>query len=276
MQADAKADAAKGAAATNPKAVANVTVIVPTYNERENIERLVPQLLALDVGETNLSVCVVDDNSPDGTGQYADGLATVDPRVTVVHRAGKLGLGTAYIAGMQHALGRDADAVLTMDADFSHHPRYIPSMVKALPNADVVIGSRYVPGGAVLYPFNRRLLSRVANTFAKLTLGLTANDCTAGFRLYRRRVVESIRLDRIFSNGYSFLIESLFAVQQGGWKVAEVPIIFEDRKYGQSKISRNEILKAVYTCMRLLARRVLRMRSNNEVKGASDYASTQR
>lgn len=236
--------------------VTRVTVVVPTYNERENIERLVPQLLELDTGSAYITVCVVDDHSPDGTGEYADQLAAANPRVKVVHRPGKLGLGTAYVAGMHHALVNGADAVLTMDADFSHHPRYIPSMVKAISGADLVIGSRYVPGGQVLYPFHRRLLSRCANTFARLTLGLHAGDCTAGFRLYRRRVLESIPLDQIFSNGYSFLIEMLFYVQRNEWKVAEVPIIFEDRRYGQSKISRNEIVKAVYTCIRLLAQRL--------------------
>ena len=236
--------------------MARVTVVVPTYNERENIERLVPQLLELETGSTRLTICVVDDHSPDGTGEYADQIAAANPRVEVVHRPGKLGLGTAYVAGMHHGMSRGADAILTMDADFSHHPRYIPSMVKAISGADLVIGSRYVPGGQVLYPIHRRLLSRGANTFARLTLGLHAGDCTAGFRLYRRSVLKSIPLESIFSNGYSFLIEMLFEVQQRGWKVAEVPIIFEDRRYGQSKISNNEILKAVYTCMRLLARRL--------------------
>jgi dolichol-phosphate mannosyltransferase len=242
--------------ATARPAISRVTVVVPTYNERENIERLVPQLLALDTGTAHLTVCVVDDHSPDGTGEYADQLAAGDPRVEVLHRPGKLGLGTAYVAGMHNAMSHGADAVLTMDADFSHHPRYIPSIVAALPSADLVIGSRYVPGGQVLYPWRRRLLSRVANTFARLTLGLHVNDCTAGFRLYRRRVLESIPLDGIFSNGYSFLIELLFEIEQRDWQVVEVPIVFEDRRYGQSKISRNEILKAVYTCMRLLARRL--------------------
>jgi dolichol-phosphate mannosyltransferase len=241
---------------TARSSVERVTVVVPTYNERENIERLIPLLLELDTGSAHITVCVVDDHSPDGTGEYTDQLAAANQRVEVVHRPGKLGLGTAYVAGMQHALTHGADAVLTMDADFSHHPRYIPSMVRAISGADLVIGSRYVPGGQVLYPFYRRLLSRCANLFARLTLGLHARDCTAGFRLYRRRVLESIPLDQIFSNGYSFLIEMLFYVQSRGWKVAEVPIIFEDRKYGQSKISQNEIVKAVYTCIRLLARRL--------------------
>ncbi len=238
-------------------AVNAVTVVVPTYNELENIQRLIPQLLALDIGHaTALNVCVVDDNSPDGTGAYADQLAAADARVSVVHRAGKLGLGTAYIAGIHYALAHGADAVLTMDADLSHHPRYIPAMVARVAGADMVIGSRYVPGGRVLYPLSRRVLSRGANSFARATLGLQPNDCTAGFRLYRKRVLESVPLDRIFSNGYSFLIEMLFEVQQRRWAVAEVPIIFEDRQYGQSKISRNEILKAVYTCIRLTMRRV--------------------
>ncbi|HEY3289181.1 MAG TPA: polyprenol monophosphomannose synthase [Anaerolineae bacterium] len=237
----------------------NVMVVVPTYNELENIQRLVPQLLDLDLGDhATLHVCVVDDNSPDGTGGYADTIAEANPRVSVVHRKAKLGLGTAYIAGMRYGLAHGSDAVLTMDADFSHHPRYIPSMVMALAQADLVIGSRYVNGGEVRYPLGRRLLSHGANAFARLTLGLKANDCTAGFRLYRRRVLESIPLEQIFSNGYSFLIEMFFEVQRHGWTIREVPIIFEDRRYGQSKISRNEILKAVYTCSRLLARRLTR------------------
>jgi glycosyltransferase involved in cell wall biosynthesis len=250
MQSDVKEIAARAPAVS-------VTVVVPTYNERENIQRLVPLLLDLTLGSrARLSVCIVDDHSPDGTGAYADQLAAADPRVAVVHRTGKLGLGTAYIAGMRHAMAYGADAVLTMDADFSHHPRYIPAMMAALPNADLVIGSRYVRGGAVLYPLHRRMLSRGANALARLTLGLRARDCTAGFRLYRRAVLESIDLDGIFSNGYSFLVEMLFAVQQRGWTIVEVPIIFEDRKYGYSKISQNEIFKAAYTCMRLLARRL--------------------
>jgi glycosyltransferase involved in cell wall biosynthesis len=233
-----------------------VAVVVPTYNELENIRRLIPQLLELRADPHRLSACVVDDNSPDGTGAFAAECAERDARVAVVSRPGKLGLGTAYIAGIRHALADGADAVLTMDADFSHHPRYIPSMLNALADADLVIGSRYVPGGAVLYPLHRRMLSRGANAFARLTLGLKARDCTAGFRLYRRAVVESIPLDRIFSNGYSFLIEMLYHVQRRGWRIAEVPIVFEDRQYGASKINRTEIYRAIYTCLRLLARRL--------------------
>lgn len=230
-------------------------VIVPTYNESENIARLVPDILALP-GE--LHILVVDDNSPDGTGRLADELSARHARVHVIHRPAKLGLGTAYIAGFKQALADRFDCALTMDADYSHQPRHIPELLAGLatPGADLVIGSRYVPGGRVVdSPPARRLLSQAANAFAKLLLGLRARDCTAGFRCYRRQVLESIELDAIFSNGYSFLIEMLYMVQRGGWRVAEVPVQFEDRRQGASKISRAEIAKALYTVMRLGLRR---------------------
>jgi glycosyltransferase involved in cell wall biosynthesis len=201
----------------------------------------------------------VDDNSPDGTGKIADEIAAKNPRVHVMHRAGKLGLGTAYIAGFKQALATGAERILTMDADYSHHPRFIPAMIECSQTADLVIGSRYVRGGgAVDSPVMRRLLSYAANLFAKTVLGLQAMDCTAGFRCYRRQVLESIDLDSIFSNGYSFLIEMLYKVQRRGWKVAEVPIQFMDRQRGASKISRSEITRALYTVVRLGASRVLR------------------
>ena len=232
------------------------SVIVPTYNERENIVLLAPELLALPVG---LHVIVVDDNSPDSTGLIADEMAARDPRISVVHRPGKLGLGTAYVAGFKKALADGSDRILTMDADYSHHPRFIPSMIERSQAADLVIGSRYVRGGgAVDSPAMRRLLSYGANAFAKTLLGLKAMDCTAGFRCYRRAVLESIDLEAIFSNGYSFLIEMLFNVQRRGFSVAEVPIQFMDRRLGSSKISRNEITRALYTVLRLSARRVSR------------------
>ncbi len=232
------------------------TVIVPTYNERENIVLLVPELLALPLG---LNVIVVDDNSPDSTGLIVKEMAATQPRVSVVHRPGKLGLGTAYITGFKKALASGAERILTMDADYSHHPRYIPAMIERSQAADLVIGSRYVRGGgAVDSPALRRLLSYGANAFAKVVLGLRAMDCTAGFRCYRREVLESIELDAIFSDGYSFLIEMLYKVQRRGWKVAEVPIHFMDRRRGTSKISRTEITRALYTVVRLGASRVLR------------------
>jgi dolichol-phosphate mannosyltransferase len=232
-----------------------IVVVLPTFNEVENIEQLVPQLLALPHA---LHVLVVDDNSPDGTGALADRLAAAEPeRVSVIHRAGKLGLGTAYVAGFKQALASGASAVLTMDADFSHHPSHIPELVAKLAQADLVIGSRYVRDGrAVDSPPARRALSRGANAVAHLALNLHARDVTAGFRLYRRAVLASLPLDNIFSSGYSFLIELLYLVERRGWRVAEVPIQFRDRTLGQSKISRTEVWRALYTVARLSYRRL--------------------
>jgi dolichol-phosphate mannosyltransferase len=168
-------------------------------------------------------------------------------------------LGTAYITGFKKALASGAERILTMDADYSHHPRHIPAMIERSQTADLVIGSRYVRGGgAVDSPAMRRLLSYGANAFAKTMLGLRAMDCTAGFRCYQRPVLESIDLDAIFSDGYSFLIEMLYKVQRRGWQVAEVPIRFMDRRRGTSKVSRSEITRALYTVVRLSASRVLR------------------
>ena len=228
-----------------------VSVIVPTYNESENIKALVTQLLALPTG---ILVIVVDDNSPDGTGNIADRLAEENPRrIEVIHRAGKLGLGTAYIAGFKRALAGGADLICTMDADFSHNPRYIPDMVAKIDQGyDLVIGSRYVPGGGSRgCTFDRKLLSWGANAFARTVLGLRAHDTTAGFRCYRREVLESVQLDEIKASGYSFLIEMLHRVRRRGWQVGEVPIVFENRRLGTSKISRNEIIRAMGTVLRL-------------------------
>lgn len=231
-------------------------VIVPTYNEAGNLPRLANELLGLPIP---VNVIVVDDHSPDGTGALADGLAAAHPnRVYVIHRAGKLGLGTAYLAGFQHAFALGARNILTMDADFSHHPRYVPGMVERLAEADLVIGSRYVRGGGTRNcPAMRQLLSRGANAVARSLLGLHARDTTAGFRLYRREVLEAIALNQIRSSGYSFLIEMLFTVERGGWRVAEVPIVFEDRIAGTSKISRQEIFKALATVWRMAGRRLV-------------------
>ncbi|MFN2374929.1 MAG: polyprenol monophosphomannose synthase [Candidatus Binatia bacterium] len=228
-------------------------IVIPTYNESENIVRLVTEILALPV---DARVVVVDDNSPDGTGRLLDEMAATEPRLHVVHRPAKLGLGTAHIAGIRKAEALGLDPIGTMDADFSHHPRYIPDLLKGLEGADLMIGSRYVPGGGTKdFGLGRRLLSRGANAFAKTVLGLTAADCTAGFRVYRRETLDSIDLEAIFSNGYSFLLEILFLVQAAGWRVGESPILFEDRREGTSKISRREIAKAVYTVLRLFAQR---------------------
>lgn len=231
-------------------------VIVPTYNEADNIHDLISQLLALPV---NLHVLVVDDNSPDGTGKLVDEIAASRPGlVHVIHRPGKMGLGTAYIAGFKKALNElEATRIMTMDADFSHNPRFIPAMIELSQKKHVVIGSRYVPGGGSLNcTWKRVMLSKMANMSAKALLGLKAKDTTAGFRLYRREVLASIPLDRIFSSGYSFLMEMLFMCQRRGWQIGEVPIIFEDRRKGKTKISRQEIFKAQYTVIRLFLRRL--------------------
>lgn len=229
-------------------------VIIPTYNESDNIERLVGEILALPI---DAHVIVVDDNSPDGTGKLVDDLVARDTRVHAVHRPAKLGLGTAHIAGMRRALELNRDPIVTMDADFSHNPRYIPALLAGLENFDVVIGSRYVRGGGMEGRDTRlRVVSWGANLFARTMLNLKAHDCTAGFRAYRPSVLESIDLDRIFSNGYSYLIEMLFLCQARGWRVGEAPIIYEDRRAGTSKISRAEIYKATYTVLRLTYRRM--------------------
>lgn len=228
-----------------------VLVVLPTYNEAENIALLIPELLKLP-----LSICVVDDASPDGTGAIADAWAERDPRVHAVHRAGKLGLGTAYLTGFHFALDHGYDAALTMDADFSHHPKYIPAMLEQLDRYDLVIGSRYVPGGDVRYPVHRRLMSKTANAIARTALNLKPRDCTAGFRLYRAKVLHTVPIDSLFSNGYSFLIEMLNLVQGYGFSIAEVPIVFEDRVRGKSKISSWEVARAAYTVSRLSYRRI--------------------
>ena len=231
-------------------------VIVPTYNEADNVDALIGQLLHLPA---RIGVIVVDDNSPDGTGALLKQWEERHPdRVFGIHRPGKLGLGTAYIAGFKKAFELGAGRMITMDADFSHHPRYIPDMLGLGRKQHLVIGSRYVPGGGSMNCTRKRIwLSKGANLFARTALGLRARDVTAGFRLYRREVLESIPLNEIFSSGYSFLIEMLFLCQRRGWQIGEVPIIFEDRRAGTTKISRNEIFKAQYTVLRLFARRMV-------------------
>lgn len=234
-----------------------VTIIIPTYNEKENIETLTGQLLALPLG---VRVIVVDDNSPDGTGAIADRLAVERPgRVSVIHRAGKLGLGTAYIAGFKQALAEGADLICTMDADFSHDPSYVPALVSKIEEGyDLVIGSRYVRGGGSNQTLARKALSWGANTITRILVGLHVHDTTAGFRCYRRQVLESLDLDAIRSSGYSFLFEMLFLVERRGWKVGEVPIRFQDRCLGASKVSKSEIVRALKTAMRLAWKRLLR------------------
>ena len=225
-------------------------MVVPTYNERENLARLVGRLRALP---GDVHVLVVDDSSPDGTGAIADAIAACDPGVHVLHRSGKLGLGTAYRAGFRYGLEHGYDYICTMDADFSHSPESLPALIdKAAAGYDLVIGSRYVRGGAVVgSPPLRKFISYAANTLAHTILGVTARDCTAGFRCYRRQVLETVDLDAIFSSGYSFLVEMAFWVERAGFRTGEVPITFVNRTEGASKISKLEIYKAMYTIVRL-------------------------
>jgi len=229
-------------------------VIVPTYNECENITRLVTQLRDLPeqshVGSVH--VVIVDDNSPDGTGEIADMLAA-DSHVHVIHREGKLGLGTAYRAGFKFGLAHGYRYLCTMDADFSHDPQSLPDLLdKAASGYDLVVGSRYVPGGKIVgCTWLRQIISYSANWLAHLILGVATHDCTAGFRCYRRAVLETLDLDAIFSSGYSYLVEMAFYCQQAGFRIGEVPITFVNRREGTSKISRTEIYKAFYTLLRL-------------------------
>lgn len=223
--------------------------IVPTFNESENIARLLEALLALP---NALDVIVVDDNSPDGTGAIADAWSSKTGRVHVIHRPGKLGLGTAYLAGFAEALSQGYGHVITMDADFSHDPLYIPDMLERSAHADVVIGSRYVRGGGTKdCTLPRKVLSRTANAVAQRVLGLSPRDCTAGFRCYRAEVLRSLPLDSIVSSGYSFLVELAYLIQRRGWRFDELPIVFKNRAFGTSKISKDEILKAMMTIWRL-------------------------
>ncbi len=224
-------------------------VIIPTYNEAENISPLIERILNL---EENVAVLVVDDHSPDGTGEVVDSIAADNPRIQVIHRHAKLGLGTAYTAGFMYALEQGYDRIITMDADFSHNPRYIPTLLKLTDEYDLAIGSRYVPGGGVrLWGMHRRLLSRGANLFARSALGLQAHDCTAGFRCYRASVLEAVNPNSIKADGYSYLLEMLWRVQKAGFSVAETPIVFTDRRRGASKISQKEIFHAAGTVFRL-------------------------
>lgn len=242
------------ASSTSNPADAQAVVIVPTFNERENLPLLLESLLNLP---RRVSVIVVDDNSPDGTGTIADSWAARVDRVHVIHRPGKLGLGTAYVAGFREALAAGYHRIMTMDADFSHDPSFVPPMIEMADRFDVVIGSRYIRGGGTKNcTLKRKALSRVANGFAKAALGLRARDCTAGFRCYGRHVLESIDLSSIKSNGYSFLIEMLYLVQNAGWTIGEWPILFEDRLRGTSKISQTEVYRAIQTVMRLFRDRV--------------------
>lgn len=224
-----------------------VTIIVPTYNEAENLPKLVSALFALPL--ENLKALVVDDNSPDGTGQIADELARQHPgRILVARRAGKLGLRTAYLEGFQRAIAEGAEVVGQMDADFSHDPAKLVEMVAALQTADVAFGSRYVPGGSVDrdWPLWRKSLSAFGNFYARAILGFPLRDVTTGYRLWRREAILGLPLERIQSSGYVFLVEMAYIAWCLKYRVAQVPIYFADRKFGKSKMSLKIQLEAAF------------------------------
>lgn len=214
-----------------------ITVIIPTYNEAENLPKLVSALFSLPL---DLGILIVDDNSPDGTGEIADSIAKEHPaKVDVMHREGKLGLRTAYLSGIERALAKGADAVAQMDADFSHDPERLVDMAELLKTRDVVLGSRYVPGGRVdaNWPIWRKSLSAFGNFYARSILGFSLRDVTTGFRLWRRKTLEEMPLERIQSSGYVFLVEMVYIAHSLGYRFGEVPIYFADRQFGKSKMS---------------------------------------
>ncbi|MFV9503328.1 MAG: polyprenol monophosphomannose synthase [Oscillochloridaceae bacterium umkhey_bin13] len=230
-------------------AVADCTVVVPTYNEAENIGELIPHILA----NPRFRVLVVDDNSPDGTGTLVAEFAAHEPRVGLLSRAGKLGLGSAYLAGFRRALDEGAEFIFEMDADFSHDPRYLPDLLAAAEaGADLVLGSRYVKGGGTTdWGLGRKLISRGGNLYAGLILGLPIADATGGFRCYRRRVLANLDLGKVRSNGYAFQIEMAYRTRKAGFTITEVPIIFPDRRVGQSKMSRRIVIEALINVWKL-------------------------
>lgn len=225
-------------------------VIIPTYNERDNIARIIPLVLAAD---PRIQVLVVDDGSPDGTGKIVDELSASEPRVHALHRSGKMGLGTAYIAGFKWALSEGYDYVFEMDADFSHDPIHLPHFLAAIEGADIVLGSRYRNGRVTVvnWPMGRLLLSYSANIYARIVTGLPLFDSTGGFKCFRRAVLEAIDLDRVRSNGYAFQIEMNFLAWRRGFTIIEIPIVFVDRTEGQSKMSKRIVREAVWTVWRL-------------------------
>ncbi len=225
-------------------------VIVPTYNEKDNIARLIPAVLAQHPG---IDILVVDDGSPDDTGVVVEAIAASDPRVHVIHRKEKLGLGTAYVAGFRWALERSYDLIFEMDADFSHAPEIIPEFLKAIANADLVLGSRYQDGhvNVVNWPMSRLFLSYAANIYARRVTGLPIFDATGGFKCFRRKVLEAINLSEVKSNGYAFQIEMTMRAWKKGFRIVEIPIVFVDRTEGSSKMSKRIVREAVWMVWRL-------------------------
>ena len=230
----------------------SVLVVVPTYNEKENLPLLVPAVLA----HQGVNMLIVDDGSPDGTGALADELARQYPgRIEVMHRTGPRGLGRSYVDGLQRALQTDAMLICQMDADLSHNPEYLPALIAAAAKHDVVIGSRYLQGISVVnWPLHRIVLSTFANRYIKTVTGLSPADCTSGYRCWRRETLQKLRLDRVVTEGYAFLVEMLFEASRTGANIGEVPIIFVERRQGQSKVSSKVLIESLIAPWRLALR----------------------
>jgi len=219
-------------------------IIFPTYNEKENIEQITGAVLAQD---ERVHVLIVDDNSPDGTGQIADRMAADNPRINALHREKKSGLGTAYIHGFKWAIAHNFDYIFEMDADFSHSPDYLPDFLEAIDGYDVVLGSRYISGvNVVNWPMSRLLLSYYANVYSRIVTGLPVRDATGGFKCFRREVLEALNLDAVKSNGYTFQIEMSMRAWVRGFRIKEIPIVFTDRQQGASKMSKKIVREAIW------------------------------
>lgn len=236
-----------------PKAL----VITPTYNEAVNIPKLVPKVLHQS---TDIEILIIDDNSPDGTAEIVKNLQRTNPRVHLIERPRKMGLGTAYVAGFKFAIERKYDYIFEMDADFSHNPKELLNFLLKIQEYDLVIGSRYIKGVSVVYwPFRRLLLSYFANLYTRIVTGLPIKDATSGFKCYRRAVLESIDLTEIRSNGYAFQIETNFKAWKKGFRLFEIPIIFVDRDQGESKMSKNIVYEAAFMVWKLKLRSLLKL-----------------
>lgn len=237
-------------------------IVIPTYNERQNIEALIEKILGLKL---DVDVLVVDDNSPDGTGQFVEELGNNEKRVHVLRRPGKMGLGSAYIEGFKWALDKsDVKYVFEMDADLSHDPSALPEFLEEIKKADLVLGSRYLAGITVMnWPLSRLILSVGANIYTRVITGMPIKDATGGFKCFRREVLEALPLDRIKSDGYSFQIEVNYLVWKKGYKIGEIPIVFVDRTIGTSKMSRRIIFEAVFLVWKLRFDSLLRVFKKN-------------
>lgn len=230
--------------------MAKTIIVIPTYNEKNNLPKLLDQIFSLKID--GLNILVVDDNSPDGTGKIVDKMKKTNPQIDILHREKKQGLGKAYVAGFKEALGKGADYIFEMDADLSHDPKYLPDFFKAIQNYDLVLGSRYIKGGGVSnWNLARRLISRFGNIYARIILGLPYHDLTGGFKCYRRNVLESIGLDNLSSVGYNFQIESTYKVHHAGFKIVETPIIFTERAEGDSKFNIKIVIESFWKVLEL-------------------------